>query len=79
MNLTDGDNMDHFFEIICLSKEEQRKIEKDIRDRIAAKIKEGVLKEKEIREIENMKLLPLPDIQDVKSVFEDHLFRKKGF
>ena len=71
--------MENFLEIKCLNKEEQRKIQAGIKEEIAEKIKEGVLTEREIREIEDMRLRPLPDIQDVQSVFEDHLFRKKGF
>jgi hypothetical protein len=71
--------MKNFLEIKCLSQEEQNKIQEDIRERIADKIKEGVFSEREIKEIENMRLHPLPDIQDVQSVFEDFLFRKKGF
>jgi hypothetical protein len=79
MNRRGGDKMKNFLEIKCLSQEEQNKIQEDIRERIADKIKEGVFSEREIKEIENMKLRPLPDIQDVQSVFEDFLFRKKGF
>ena len=33
--------------------------------------------EKEMREIQEMKLSPLLDIQDVQSVYEDFLFREK--
>ena len=67
------------FEIKCLSEKEQRKIDKDIEKRIEEKKKEGLLKQREIREIEEMRLHPLPDIQDVQSVFDDTLFKKKGF
>ena len=79
MNRGGGDKMKNFLEIKCLNQEEQNKIQEDIQERIAAKIKEGVFSEGEIQEIENMRLHPLPDIQDVQSVFEDFLFRKKGF
>lgn len=70
--------MNDFLKIECLSEEEQKRIQDDIRHKIAEKIKEGVFSEREIREIENMRLHPLPDIQDVLSVFEAHLFRRKG-
>ena len=71
--------MKDFLKIECLSEEEQKAIQDEIRGKIAEKIKEGVFSEREIREIENMRLRPLPDIQDVLSVFEAHLFRRKGF
>ena len=62
--------MDNFLEIKCLDEEEQKKILKDIAKRIQQKIKEGVFTEREIREIEQMKLRPLPDIQDVQSTYQ---------
>jgi len=69
--------MNKFLKIKCLEKKEQEKILKEIDKRISEKKKEGLLTEKEIREIEEMKLHPLPGIQDVQSVFEDILFKKK--
>ena len=62
--------MADFLEIKCLAKEEQEKILEDIKRKIEQKIKEGILTEREIREIEHMKLRPLPDILDVQSVYE---------
>ena len=62
--------MTEFLEIKCLTKEEQKRIQKEIDDRIAQKIKDGVFTEREIREIEHMRLRPLPDILDVQSVYE---------
>ena len=62
--------MDNFLEIKCLDKEKQRKLLKDIERQIQQKIKDGVFTEREIREIEHMKMRPLPDIQDVQSIFE---------
>lgn len=59
-----------FLEIKCLPKEKQEKIFEEIEKRIQQKIKEGVYTEREVREIEHMKLRPLPDILDVQSVFE---------
>lgn len=59
-----------FLEIKCLTKKEQEKILEDIKKKIERKIKEGMLTEREVREIEHMKLRPLPDILDVQSVYE---------
>jgi len=70
--------MARFFEIACLTQEEQEKISQEIERRIEEKKKLGLLSEREILEIEAMKLRPLPDIQDVQSVYEDHLFRPKN-
>lgn len=70
--------MKDFFEIKCLKKEDQKKILDEIEKKIEEKKKEGLLTEREIREIEMMKLRPLPDAQDVQSIYEDHLFKKKG-
>lgn len=70
--------MSHFLEIKCLEKEEEKRILAEIEERILKKKKEGLLTEKEIQEIEAMKLNPLPDIQDVQSVYEDIMFKSKG-
>jgi len=70
--------MTKVIEISCLSEEEQEKITAEIEARIEEKKREGVVSEHEIREIEEMRLRPLPDIQDVQSVYEDFLFRTKG-
>ena len=69
--------MTKIIEIKCLSKKEQEKIERDIQDAIEKKIEQKLLTEKEMREIQEMKLSPLLDIQDVQSVYEDFLFREK--
>lgn len=69
--------MTKFLEIKCLSLEEQERIEKGIDEAIARRIEEGILTEREIREIVEMKLRPQLDIQDVQSVYENHLFRDK--
>jgi len=69
--------MARFFEIACLTQEEQEEISQEIERRIEEKKKLGLLSEREILEIEAMKLRPLPDIQDVQSVYEDHLFQPK--
>jgi len=70
--------MSHFLEIKCLEKEEEKRILAEIEERILKKKKEGLLTEKEIQEIGAMKLNPLPDIQDVQSVYEDIMFKNKG-
>lgn len=68
--------MTRFLEIKCLSAEEQEQLERRIEESIARKKKEGVLTEKELREIEEMTLRPLLDIQDVQSVYDNFLFRE---
>jgi len=68
--------MEDFLEIRCLTKEEQKRLIEQIKKRIEEKKKEGLLTEKEIKEIEVMKLRPLPDIQDVQSVYEDFMFKR---
>jgi hypothetical protein len=60
-----------------LSAEEQERIEKEIEEAVSRRIKDGILTEREIREIVEMKLRPALDIQDVQSVYENHLFREK--
>jgi len=69
--------MPDFLRIKCLGEAEEKKILKDIEARIAAKKKEGLLTDREAREIEEMRLHPLPDIQDVQSVYKDHLYTKE--
>lgn len=66
-----------FLEIKSLSPKEQEQIEKEIDEAVARRIEEGLLTQREIREIVEMKLRSLLDIQDVQSVFENHLFRDK--
>jgi len=68
--------MKNFLEIKCLGKKDQDEIFKEIEKTVEQKKKEGVVTEKEIREIEEMTLRLFPDIQDVQSVYEDFLFRK---
>jgi flagellar basal body-associated protein FliL len=63
-----------FFEAASLTPEEKEKLAQEIEGRISAKLKDGTLTEREVREIEEMRLRPLPDIQDVQSVYENHLF-----
>ncbi len=69
--------MEKFLEIKCLSQEEQRKLFREIEKAIAGKKQAGILTDREIREIHEMKLKPLLDIQDVQNVLEDLMYRKK--
>lgn len=69
--------MTRFFDIPCLSEEEQENLRQEIERRLEEKKKQGLLTEREIWEIAFMRLRPLPDIQDVQSVYEDHLFKPK--
>jgi hypothetical protein len=68
--------MSAFFEAKSLTPDEQKKLAAEIEKRIAEKIKDGTLTERDVREIEEMRLKPLPDIQDVQNVYEDHLFKE---
>jgi hypothetical protein len=69
--------MNTFLEIGCLTPEERDALIRAIEETIAAKKKDGLFTDKDVREIEEMRLKPLSDIQDVKSVYEDHLFHKR--
>jgi hypothetical protein len=62
--------MNEFLEIKCLDTEAENRILREIEESIARKKKEGLLSDKEIREIEEMKLRPLPDLLDVQSVYQ---------
>jgi hypothetical protein len=68
--------MSNFLEIKSMKKEDQKKIVQEIAKRIEEKKKKGVFTDKEIREIEEMELRPLPDILDVQSVYESFLYGK---
>ena len=67
--------MKDFLEIKCLNKKEQKAILDDIEKTIAKKKEEGILTEREIREIVEMKLRASLDIQDVQSVYDDLMFK----
>ena len=69
--------MEQFMEIKCLKENEQKKILENIEKSISKKIKEGVFTYKEIRDIEEMRLQPLPDIQDVQSVYDELVFSEE--
>jgi hypothetical protein len=66
--------MTAFFEAARLTPEDKEKLALEIETRIASRLKDGTLTEREVREIEEMRLRPLPDIQDVQIVYENHLF-----
>ena len=67
--------MSGLFEAKSLTGEEQKKLAEEVEQRVAEKLKDGTLTEREVRGVEEMRLKPLPDIQDVQNVYEDHLFR----
>jgi hypothetical protein len=69
--------MPDFMRIKVLEAAEEKRILEDIEARIAAKKKDGLLTDRDVREIQEMRLHPLPDIQDVQSVYENHLFSSK--
>ncbi|MFB0566591.1 MAG: hypothetical protein ACETWK_13065 [Candidatus Aminicenantaceae bacterium] len=69
--------MPEFLDIKSVDKNTQKKIIEEIEGRIEKKKKEGILSERDVREIEEMKLHPPPDIQDVQNVYENHLFREQ--
>lgn len=67
--------MSAFFEIPSLDAAAQKRLAEEIEARLAAKKKDGVFTEHDVREIEELRLRPLADIQDVQTVYEDFLFR----
>ena len=69
--------MNDFLEIKCLSAEEQKQIIAEIEKILVQKKQDGILTDREIREIGEMKLQPQLDIQDVQGVYADHLFKPK--
>ena len=70
--------MKNFLEIKSLGEKEQKRLYDKIEKILAEKKKKRVFSEQEIKEIENMKLNPLLDIQDVQSVYENLMFIKKN-
>jgi hypothetical protein len=69
--------MNTFLEIGCLTPDERDALVRSIEDALAAKKKDGLFTDKEVREIKQMRLKPLSDTQDVQRVYEDHLFRQR--
>ena len=70
--------MKNFLEIKSLGEKEQKRLYDKIEKILAEKKKKRIFSEQEIKEIENMKLNPLLDIQDVQSVYENIMFIKKN-
>jgi len=60
-----------------LTPEDQKKAGRRDREPDRRQARGRPLTEKDIREIEEMRLRPLPDIQDVQNVYENHLFKAK--
>ena len=69
--------MKKFLEIKSLDEKEQKRLYDKIEKILAAKKKKRVFSEREIKEIENMKLNPLLDIHVVQSVYEPLMFSIK--
>ena len=69
--------MAEFLKIASLSDAEVDRLEEDIRMAIADKKARGLLTDRDVEEIIEMRLKPLPDIQDVQSVYENTLFTRK--
>ncbi len=68
--------MSAFFEAKSLTPDEKQRLAAEVEKRIATKLQDGTLTERDVREIEEMRLKPLPDIQDVQNVYENHLFEE---
>ncbi|HDJ24059.1 MAG TPA: hypothetical protein ENF17_09235 [Candidatus Aminicenantes bacterium] len=68
-----------FIEIKCLSAEEQEALAAEIKKKIKAKLQQGLLTEREVEEIQHLQLEPLPDIQDVQSVYEDFMYQDEKY
>ena len=68
--------MAEFLKIPSLSDAEVDGLEAEIRRRIEDKKALGLLTDRDVEEIVAVTLRPLPDIQDVQSVYENLLFRR---
>ena len=66
-----------FLEIAGMDEKSRDELIRDIEAKLDEKKKAGLLTEREIKEIEQMELKPLLDIQDVQSVYEDLMYRQK--
>jgi len=71
--------LEKFIEIKCLSAEEQEALAAEIKKKIKAKLQQGLLTEREVEEIQHLQLEPLPDIQDVQSVYEDFMYQDEKY
>jgi len=71
--------MAEWLTIKSLDDAEIDRLEDDIRRVLAEKKSLGLLTDRDVEEMIEMRLRPLPDIQDVQSVYENILFGpKKG-
>jgi hypothetical protein len=71
--------MAEWLTIKSLDDAEIDRLEDDIRRVLAEKKSLGLLTDRDVEEMIEMRLRPLPDIQDVQSVYENFLFGpKKG-
>jgi len=66
-----------FLEIRSLSPGENKKLIQEIEKRLSEKKNKKIFSDKEIKEIEDMKLEPNLDIKDVMGVWEDMMFKPK--
>jgi hypothetical protein len=66
-----------FLEIPGQDEKDRDQLLRDIESELEKKKKAGLLTGREIKEIEQMELKPLLDIQDVQSVYEDLMYREK--
>jgi hypothetical protein len=69
--------MSEWLSIKSLGEEETARLEAEVRRRIADKKARGLLTDKDVDEMVDMRLKPLADIQDVQSVYENTLFDPK--
>ncbi len=70
--------MSEWLSIKSLGEEETARLEEEVRRRIADKKARGLLTDKDVDEMVDMRLKPLADIQDVQSVYENTLFDPKA-
>ncbi len=75
--MTDSENKENIPFISAGKDIDVNEIMEYIENRIREKKNSGVLKQKEIDEIENMELQPLPDFLEIPNVYEQHLFNDK--
>ena len=69
------DNKSEDKEFLIVSDDiDVEEIMSNIKERIQEKMDSGVLKQKEIDEMEAMELLPLPDFLDIPNVYQPHLY-----
>ncbi|MCX6559903.1 MAG: hypothetical protein NTZ26_05250 [Candidatus Aminicenantes bacterium] len=69
--------MSEWLSIRSLSEEETVRLEEDVRLRIAEKKARGLLTDRDVEEMVDMRLKPLADNQDVQSVYENTLYTPK--